>query len=152
MKRSARGVYKGVYLTLNPVRPDLLKRARNTLLTETTLKVVGGLTTNADIAHRRCLLVDIDPIRSSNCPATDTEKMLALDRAQTVRSHLEARGWPAPLLCDSGNGYHLLYRVDLPADDGGLVQRALRALARRFDDHVVQIDQSVHNPDRLTRV
>jgi hypothetical protein len=149
---SDRGVYKGVYLTLNPVRPDLLNRARNALLTATTLKVVGGLTTNADITHRHCLLVDIDPIRSSNCPATDPEKMLALDRAQTVRSHLEARGWPAPMLCDSGNGYHLLYRVALPADDGGLVQRVLRALARRFDDHVVQIDQSVHNPGRLTRV
>ena len=27
-------------------------------------------------------------------------------------------GWPAPIVIDSGNGFHLLYRIHLPNDDG----------------------------------
>ena len=79
-------------------------------------------------------------------------RQLALKRAHAVRGDLEGRGWPAPLLCDSGNGYHLLYRIDLPSEDGGLLRRVLRTLAGRFDDQDVEIDTSVFNPARLTRV
>jgi hypothetical protein len=53
---------------------------------------------------------------------------------------------------DSGNGGHLLYRIDLPADDGGLVQRCLEALAARFDDGTVTVDQKVFNPARIWKL
>ena len=39
----------------------------------------------------------------------------------------------------SGNGVHLFYRIDLPADDGGLVERALQTLAARFNGDGVKI-------------
>jgi hypothetical protein len=54
-------------------------------------------------------------------------------------------------LADSGNGYHLLYFIDLPADDGGLVQRVLHALADKFDDEDAEVDRSVSNPSRIAR-
>jgi hypothetical protein len=69
-----------------------------------------------------------------------------------VRAFLDSRGWPAPVVGDSGNGHHLLYRIDLPADDGGIVQRVLQALARRFDTDAVKIDQKVFNPARVCKL
>ena len=53
---------------------------------------------------------------------------------------------------DSGNGGHALWRIDLPVADGGLVQDALRALARRYDDALTKIDQTVGNPARISKL
>jgi hypothetical protein len=55
--------------------------------------------------------------------------------ALASRDALRARGWPEPILCDSGNGYHLIYAVDLPndAEIRGLIKAFLVALAGMFD-------------------
>ena len=47
---------------------------------------------------------------------------------------------------DSGNGGHLRYRVNLSADDSQLIKRCLMALAMRFGDNEVDVDQSVWEP------
>ncbi len=41
-------------------------------------------------------------------------------RAREVRDHLRGQGWPEPVVGDSGNGAHLLYRADLPNDPESL--------------------------------
>ena len=56
------------------------------------------------------------------------------------------------MLADSGNGGHLLYRIDLPAADGGLVGRVLRGLAFLFEDERVILDQTVANPARIWKL
>lgn len=63
-------------------------------------------------------------------------------------------GWPRPVTCDSGNGYHALFRIDLPNDDESklLVQRVLQALDFRFSTATVKIDVSVYNPSRITKL
>src|SRR5262249_12683439 len=96
--------------------------------------------------------IDADPVRDPLISATDGEKAAALDTALAVREFLRARQWPEPVLADSGNGFHLLYRVDLPAADGGFVERVLKALARQFDSDRVKIDQSVFNPARICKL
>ena len=55
--------------------------------------------------------------------SSDDEHTAALERAMAIRDELSKRGWPEPIFADSGNGGHLLYQVDLPRDDGGLVER-----------------------------
>jgi hypothetical protein len=85
-------------------------------------------------------------------PSTDAEKVDAWETIRAVRSYLDTEGWPAPVLADSGNGYHLLYRIDLPTDDCGLVQRVLQKLACRFDSDAVKIDQKVFNPSRICKL
>jgi hypothetical protein len=52
----------------------------------------------------------------------------------------------------SGNGYHLLYPIDLPNDDESrlIVVGVLKTLAR-FDSEHVSIDQSVFNAARITK-
>lgn len=140
---------RGIYIVPNTVNPALLARARN------RARPVGAddpLTSDGDVMARRWLLVDLDPRRPAGISSTDAEHEAALTRAREVRAALAAEGWPEPLLADSGNGAHLLYRVDLAADDGSLVRGALETLAFRFDDDLVAVDQKVFNPARIWKL
>jgi hypothetical protein len=71
---------------------------------------------------------------------------------QTIRDFLRGREWAEPILADSGNGYHLLFPIDLPADDGGLVKRVLEGLAVKFDSELVKIDKKVFNAARICKL
>jgi hypothetical protein len=139
---------KGVYFTLNPLHPDLLARRCN----RTDWANEGELAKDKDILARRWLLIDADPVRDPLISASEEEKAAAHRSILDVREFLRSRFWPDPLLADSGNGYHLLYPIDLPADDSGMVERILRALAHRFDNDHVQIDRSVFNPSRICKL
>ena len=139
--------YGGAYFTLSPVNPDLMARAKNRLIESRK----GQATTDADILRRRWLFVDIDPVRPSGISATDAEKTAAETKAVEISQVLTVAGWPAPAVVDSGNGFYLLYRVDLPADDGGLSARVLQALAF-FSDDRVHVDTAVHNAARIVRI
>jgi hypothetical protein len=86
-----------------------------------------------------------------NISATDAEKAAAWATVNQVRDYLAGEDWPDPVLADSGNGYNLLYHIDLPADDDGLVKCCLEALARLFDSDRVKIDLKVFNPARITK-
>lgn len=57
------------------------------------------------------------------------------------------------MVVDSGNGYHLLYRIDLPNDEesAALLRSCLEALAARFDTPAVKIDKSVYNASRIIK-
>jgi hypothetical protein len=139
---------RGVYFTLNPLKPDLLARRCNRI----AWAAEGELAKDTDILTRRWLLVDADPKRDRHISASDAEKAYAHETVIAVREHLTSRGWPEPILADSGNGFHLLFRIDLPADDGGCVKRILQALAAKFDTEHVEIDQKVFNLSRICKL
>lgn len=140
---------RGVYVTLNPVNPALLARANNRVRDMNSGDPATG---DGDIVARRWLPLDCDPVRPSGISATDAEHDLALTRVRAIRDHLRTQGWPEPLLADSGNGGHLLYRVDLPADDAGLIAGVLAALAFRFTDALVSVDEKNSNPARIWKL
>jgi hypothetical protein len=140
---------KGVYVTINPVHPALLARASNRLR---TVGKTDALTGDADIIKRRWLPIDLDPVRPSGISSTNQEHKLAVERAFQIREELREEGWPHPVVGDSGNGAHLLYRVELPAIDDQLVKHCLQKLARRFDDDRVKVDQTVFNPARIWKL
>jgi putative DNA primase/helicase len=91
-------------------------------------------------------------VRPAGIAASDEEHAAALQRAIDIDEWLQAQGWPAGVYADSGNGGHLLFRLDLPVDDGGLVERCLKALAARFDDEQVRVDTGVFNPARIWKL
>jgi hypothetical protein len=137
-----------VYLTLNPVVPSLLARCANRVRSR-----ARTTTSDKDIERRCWLLIDCDPVRPAEISSTDAEHEAALERARDIRLVLSEEGWPAPVLADSGNGAHLLYRTDLPNDEPAakLVEGVLKALAGRFDDDAVKIDQTVFNAARICK-
>ena len=139
--------YAGVYVTLNPVNPELLARANNRLKKARR----GETTSDGDILCRRWMLIDVDPVRSAGISATDTEKAAAFDLAMECVTGLASMGWPKPMVVDSGNGTQLLYRIDLPANDDGLVQKCLQAL-QSCSTEAAHVDLSVHNSARICRL
>ncbi len=140
---------EGSYVTLNPVDQRLFARSPNIIT-----PYLDPQTADAEIDRRTRILIDCDPVRPTGISATDSELASSLERAGTVRSHLTAQGWLLPILACSGNGYHLLYRTDLPNDHQSrrLMERLLERLDTTFSDSAVKIDTTVSNAARITKL
>ena len=140
----------GIYFTLNAVNPALLARASNRLR---DCSKKEPTTSDNDIQARRYLLIDADPDRPAGISSTDAEHDAALAKARAIETALAAMSWPRPILADSGNGAHLLYSIDLPADDAELVSRVLKGIAATFNKgDGIKIDESVFNPARICKL
>ncbi len=137
--------YKAAYFTLNPIKlpagiplnPQALTPSRN---------AAGA----ADIARRTWLLVDLDPPRPTGMNSTKTEKQAAREQADRVREYLTSRNWPEPMVCDSGNGWHLLYRIDLPNDDS--TTDLVRGILARLHQLFPMVDAGNFDAPRLCKL
>jgi len=143
------GKAEGVYVTINPVVPDLLARAANRVK-----RKPKQTTTDAEILRRTGLVFDADPKRPAGVSANASEKTEAHERILKLVHDLTVRGWPAPILADSGNGYHARYAIDLLNDEGAreLVERVLKAAEAHYSDDKVAIDTSLSNASRIIKV
>ena len=142
------GQCDGVYVTLNPCKEDLLARAADRLNYHATLT-----TADHDIAHRVHLLVDVDPVRPAGISATDVEIASARVVTASVFKHLRKLGWATPLSARSGNGFHLIYNIDLPNDkeSAELVKAVLKTLSLMFDSEFAKVDTTVFNAARIVK-
>ncbi len=145
----ASGTAPGVYVTLNPVSPDLLARAANR-----SVPYAKHTTSDSDIVCRRWLPIDFDPVRPAGISATNAEHEAALDRARQCRDFLCQKGWPTPVYADSGNGAHLLFKVELPNDKltTELIRQFLSALSLQFTDKRVAVDVGTFNAARIWKL
>jgi hypothetical protein len=145
----ASGKVPSVYVTLNPARKDLLARSSNRVKA-----YVKTTTADADIIKRCWLGIDVDPVRPKDISSTEAEHELALNKANKIIAFLTNQGWPDPILADSGNGGHLLYKIDLPNDEvsRALLRRCLEALDFVFSDEKLSIDRCVHNAARIWKL
>jgi hypothetical protein len=143
------GDFEGVYVTINPVVPALLARAANRMRESGR----GESTADADVVCRRWLVLDFDPVRPAGVSALDEEKQCARALAGAVVKDLTARGWPEPVRADSGNGYHALYRIDLPNDDAArdLIKGVLATLAEWHNTDGAKVDQQMSNAARIVK-
>lgn len=143
------GKAPGIYITLNPVNSALLARAVNR-----AAPYAKQTTSDTDIIRRCWLPLDFDPVRPSGISSTEGEHEAARKRALDVYHHLRGLGWSDPVAGDSGNGYHLLYHIDLPNDPKAetLVQHSIEAIAFRFSDDVIEIDRKVYNAARIWKL
>ena len=157
MEQAQKPTVGAVYLTPNPVHPDLLSRSCNTTQ---PVRAGGARTGDAQILARRRFWLDLDPKRLAGIPATDAEHAAAIAKARVVGDYLRDEcGFPAATLLDSGNGAYLIYGGDLPndAETTAAIKACYEAVAARFDDLAdvsprIEIDTSIANPARLTRV
>ena len=124
----------GIYVTLNAVNPDLLARRANRIKIRLSKK--DSTTADSDIIRRRWFPIDIDPVRPSGVSSSEEEHENALAKADIIKEYLSELCWPDPICADSGNGAHLLYRVDLPNEPEirDLIKDALNTLSVLFTD------------------
>ena len=142
------GSCDGVYVTLNPCKDALLARANNRLDYHASLT-----TADHDISQRVHLLVDVDPVRPAGISASDEEIAKAREVAAAIFKTLRKLGWATPLTAKSGNGFHLIYNIDLPNDKESteLLKTVLKVLALKFDTEFAKVDTSVFNASRIVK-
>ncbi len=143
---------RGIYITLNEMKPALLARRANRILMRLTKK--DATTADQDIIRRRWLPIDIDPARPSGVSSSDEEHEAACAKALEIAGYLTSIGWPEPIIADSGNGAHLLYRIDLPNDvkSRDLVKGCLESLHIRFSDEQCSVDVANFNAARIWKL
>lgn len=144
------GYFKGIYITPNPVKPDIMARSYNRIS-----PWAQHSTNDNEITSRRWLLVDIDAKRDKGISSSEAEHQAALDRASTIKNTLTLLyGFPAPMWVDSGNGSHLMYRIDEPNTEQTRdeLHTFLRTLKALFDDERTDVDVTVFNAARIWRV
>jgi hypothetical protein len=141
-----------IYITLNPVKTACLSRAVNRY--KSWAKVT---TADHDILGRRWLFFDFDPIRPAGVSSTDAEHEVAIARATASCAWLVddlGASWDSIVLADSGNGAHVLLRVDLANDAAALAlaTRCTESMAWRFTDPVVSVDPTTVNAARIIKL
>lgn len=140
----------GIYSCLNTIKASCYDRAQH----ERLVMSPKATTSDNDIDGRRWILVDLDPKRSSDTNSTDEEKAKARQVMVNVGTFLRDQGFSAPVVADSGNGWHLYYRVSMAndADSAQLVKDFLQVLDMLFSDDSTDVDTSVFNAARIVKV
>lgn len=147
---SSGAYYKGIYLTSNPVIPEALARSYNRIT-----PWAQHSTHDKEITKRRWLPIDIDPKRPNGISSSDEEHAAALNAAKGIATVLTMLyGFPDPMILDSGNGAWLMYRIDEDNSDEvrDEIHKFLRILKKQYATSPVDIDTTVYNAARISRV
>jgi hypothetical protein len=149
---------QSVYYVFNEINPKL-DVARNPTADEVEKILTGPsqrLTSNEDIIKRRWLFIDVDTIRAvghEHDSSTREEKAACREVFTRIQEYLESRGWPIPLVADSGNGYHIFIKINMDntAVNTAYIEDCLKALAVKFTCASASIDPQIFNASRITR-
>lgn len=139
-----------MYFILNSINEACYDRQQHEVL----VRKPKNTTSDIDIEGRFFILLDFDPCRPAGVGSTDEELEWAHQKALTVFRYLKDQGFSQPIVTQSGNGWHLYYKVQLSKshENTKLVERFLKAIAMMFSDEQVEIDTSVHNLSRITKL
>ncbi|HIO62531.1 MAG TPA: hypothetical protein EYN39_12145 [Deltaproteobacteria bacterium] len=139
----------GIYMPINVLKPDLIARRANK-----SVEFAKITTSDSDIILRQFIPIDIDPKRSAGVPSTDDQHSAAIAKAWTIYDWILKGKGPEPIVCDSGNGAHLLFPDNLPNDEESkeMVHNFLFGLDDKFSDDVVEVDTTVYNAARIMRL
>lgn len=137
-----------VYLLLNCLDDSCWSRKQ----ADTFLKNVKDATKDADIKGYEWLLIDLDPERTKGVSSTDEEIAFAQQKAREVFTFLKSQGFEEPIVGFSGNGYHLLYRVNIKTEAKETIKKFLSVLDVLFSDEHIAVDTVNFNPARVCKL
>lgn len=146
----------GIYMTLNPVNSALLARTNNLMSDQ-----CAESTSDKDVLRRRWMLIDLDPERPTGISSSDEELEAARAIAKQCKEWLQSEfGWPEPIEAMSGNGMHLVYRIEMPNDDAAksLIRNVLKVISEQVHEWQIgrptqiKVDQVVFNAARIVKL
>lgn len=140
---------RNVYITLGKVKNECFARSQS----ECFLKS-PQTSSDTEIVSYRWLFVDLDPVRTAGISSSDTELEDAKALSKVVLQYMQNLGFEKPVIAASGNGFHLLYRIDVLNDEAGraLIAKCLKVLSMLFDSDKVKIDTTNSNPSRICKL
>ena len=137
------------YWVMNTISLDIVKGYEGK-------KRIDGLSVgDDDIEERNGILIDVDRRENTKVPASQGEMDQAYSIAKAIIAFLIKEGFPKPALVMSGNGYHIIIRLDHwpnTEETKNLVQDFLNHIGELFNTDTHRVDTSVHNASRITKM
>lgn len=139
-----------IYFTLNAINPACYDREQH----DRIVTKPKSTTSDNDIVGRDWILIDIDTKRPSDTNSTDEEKEMAKEVVNNVFKFLRDEGFEKPVVCDSGNGFHLLYKIAMKNSNENttICKEFLQVLDMLFSNPNVEIDCTTHNASRVCKL
>lgn len=139
-----------IYFTLNAINPACYDREQH----DRIVTKPKSTTSDNDIVGRDWILIDIDTKKPSDTNSTDEEKEMAKEVVNNVFKFLRDEGFEKPVVCDSGNGFHLLYKIAMKNSNENttICKEFLQVLDMLFSNPNVEIDCTTHNASRTCKL
>ena len=133
--------YTNFFITLNEINPACYSRLQRDRFLE-----VKPTTSDSDITKYEWLLIDLDQVRPAGVSSTNEDCIEAMKKAEEIAERLVDLGFTEPVIAFSGNGVHVLFKIDIENITGdetnstaGLIKNVLQAIAILFSDDVVKV-------------
>ena len=139
-----------LYFTLNVVDNACYSREQHDKISTRP----KSTTSDNEIIARKWCLIDVDCEKPSDTNSTDEEKELAKQVVNNVFKFLRDEGFEQPVICDSANGYHLLYKQAMLStpQNTETMKKFLQVLDMYFSTDKVKIDCTTFNPSRICKL
>lgn len=139
-----------VYFTINRVNPACYGREQK----DKIILKPKNTTNDNEIIARDYVLIDLDAKRLSGVCSTKEEATKAHAKGQEVYKFLMDNGFYEPIVVFSSSGIHLYLKCALLNNEENtkLIKRFLNALSMLFSDECVDVDTSVFNAARISRL
>lgn len=138
-----------VYITLQQINSALFSRQQSN-------RFVAGANSTQDneVSGYKWLFVDLDPERPTGISSSDDELKKSFELAKKVKAFMKDYGFEDPVRAISGNGAHLLYRINLANTDENkaLIEKCLKVLSMLFDTDEVKVDTTNFNQSRVCKL
>ncbi len=130
-----------VYITLGQIHEGCYCRKQRDRFIECKGKNAPSTSEN-DVIAFRWFLIDIDPKRPSGISSSDAELKHAMIVALRVIEFMAKLDFDSYIIALSGNGVHLLYRINEDATDENkqMLADCLKAVDAECSDDIVKID------------
>ena len=140
---------ENVYITLNRLDGALAHRQQANCF----MKNVTPTTSDGDVKGYLFLMIDLDPERAKGVSSSEEELEAARQLGRQIYKYMKATGWNDPIIAESGNGVHLLYKVAIAAEGRSeLIKGCLQALDIMFSTDAVKVDTTTFNPARICKL
>lgn len=139
-----------VYFTFNKLKEACYHREQQ----EVFVFKPKSTTADKDIQTREWLFIDVDPDRIANISCSNEEKAEAKKVAFTIYQFLKDAGFSEPVTCDSGNGFHLMYKIALlpTPENKAIIEKFLSVLDVYASTESAKVDVKVANEARITKL
>lgn len=139
-----------LYFTLNVIDEACYSREQHDRISQRP----KSTTSDKEIIGRKWCLIDIDCEKPADTNSSDEEKELAKQVVNNVYKFLRDEGFEQPVICDSSNGYHLLYRQAMLNNEKNAetMKNFLQVLDLYFSTEKVKVDCSTFNASRICKL
>lgn len=141
-----------VYITLNEPNKACFSREQKNKFLE--VKKTIPTTGDSDVFAYDWLMIDLDPSRPAKTSSSEEELARARKLGNRIYLYMKDLGFNNPLMAFSGNGVHLLYRVnmDVSKENRALMEKSLKALDYLFSSDGIEVDKKNYNPGRICKL